>query len=261
MAIRFIDKTTFVVQVQRDGVRKTQRGTGTEADAKRIERELAGELEHERKVGEAARLLGVSTDVAAPMGRAPRAKRVPTLNEFIKDRWADHAAVVQNATTRRAQRTAIAYLGYYLGDKPLDVLLRRAEVNAFIEAMKKNGPVSFSKRKDGQPKARKVDELKHATINKTLTCLRAILNLAHVEEIISEGPRIDLLPEDDSHAVIPPEEEDLAKLILTAEDFRTPAPWLPDVIDFLAETASSAAKSSTCGGAPSTCRARRSASR
>lgn len=53
---------------------------------------------------------------------------------------------------------------------------------------------------------------------------------------LGEASLVDLLPEDDSHAVIPPTDEELEKLIATCEDFRTPAPLLPELVRFLAVT-------------------------
>ena len=224
----------WLVQIQRAGTRKTRRGTGGSAEAKRVEAMLMAELEQELKLDEAARLLGV--DRAPGAKPAQSSKRIPTLREFFETRWVEHAKVVQNQTTRRAQRSAFAYLIFYVGDKPLDQLLRRSEINALVEAMKRNGPISFATRKDGKPWGRKREELKHATINKALQCLRALLNLAHVEEVISEAPNFDLLPQDDSVAVIPPTEQQLARLLEACADFRPVAPLLPEVVEFAAET-------------------------
>ena len=177
MPIKFLDKKTYLVQVQRAGVRRTRRGTGTEATARKVEEGLLAELAHDVKVGAAADLLGIdrarAADAAAP---------VPTLREYFERRWVEHARVVQNPTTRRAQRAPFAYLLYYLGDKPLDALLRRGEVNAFVEALKRDGPLTFAVRKDGAPVARRKDELRHATVNKCLACLKALLKLAHRSE-------------------------------------------------------------------------------
>ena len=222
----------WLVQVQRAGIRKTKRGTGGEQVAKRAEALLIAELDQEIRLAEAARLLGFDP---ATMATAA-AKPIMTLREYFETRWVEHAKVVQNQTTRRAQRTAFNYLLFYLGDKPLDALLRRSEINAFVEALKSNGPITFAVRKDGKPVARKCDELRHATINKCLACLKALLNLAHIEEVIAQAPAIDLLPQDDSTPVIPPTEEELQHLLRVCEDFRELAPLLPEVVEFASET-------------------------
>src|SRR5574341_357274 len=146
----------WLVQVQRAGIRKTKRGTGGEQEAKRAEALLIAELDQEIRLAEAARLLGL--DPATMVATA--AKPMMTLREYFDTRWVEHAKVVQNQTTRRAQRTAFNYLLFYLGDKPLDALLRRSEINAFVEALKSNGPITFAVRKDGKPVARKCEELR-----------------------------------------------------------------------------------------------------
>ena len=71
--------------------------------------------------------------------------------EFFDKRWVEHACVVQNQTTRRGQVTNFRYLLFYLGDKPLTELVRPAEINAFIKAMKKNSQITFKLRNDGKP--------------------------------------------------------------------------------------------------------------
>ena len=60
MSYKILNKSgDWLVQVQRAGIRKTKRGTGGEAEAKRVESLLAAELENEIRLNEAARLLGV----------------------------------------------------------------------------------------------------------------------------------------------------------------------------------------------------------
>jgi integrase len=229
MPIKFLDKKNYLVQVQRAGQRRTRRGTGNEATAKRVEEELLAELAHELKVGAAADLLGVdrAKAEAAPM---------PTLREFFERRWVEHARVVQNESTRRAQRTPFAYLLFYLGDRPLDALLRRVEVNGLVEALKRDGPLTFATRKDGAPFARRTGELKHVTVNKVIACLKALLNLAHAEDVLAEPPKFDLLPQDDSVPVVPPTEDEYRRLLAACEQFREVAPLLPEVVEFAAET-------------------------
>jgi len=233
MAIRTIDSNHHVVQVQRGTLRRTKRVTGTEAEAKKVEALLTAELVHELKLDEAASLLGVER---APASGAAGAPAKMTLREFFESRWTEHAKVVQNETTRRTSATPWKYLIYYLGDRPLDELLRPSEINAYVEAMKKNGPISFSIRLDGKPRARKCEQLTNATINKGLECLKAALKLAHAEGVIAVPPQIDILPKDDSKTVLPPTEEQFDTLLASSEKFRHVAPLLPEVVEFTAET-------------------------
>lgn len=231
MSIKFINKTTFLVQVQRSGMRKTKRGTGTETDAKTLEAQLITELEHEIKLAEAAKLLGVERG-----GKGAENRRVPTFREYFEERWVPHARVVQNPDTQRTSRVPFNYLLYYLGDMRLNELLRPHVVHTFVEKMKDNGPVTFCIRKDGKPRKPRCEHLSNATINKSLQCLKALLNLAHLEEVVDRPPRVNMLPHDDSTPVIPPPEEDFRHLVQICADFRVPAPLLPEVVEFTAET-------------------------
>jgi integrase len=229
MPIKFLDKKTFLVQVQRGGVRRTRRGTGNEATAKRIEEEMLAELAHDLKMDAAADLLGLDRAKA-------KAVPVPTLREFFERRWVEHAKVVQNEGTRRTSRTPFNYLLYYLGDKTLDELLRPSAVNAFVEAMKAAGPISFTVRRDGQPRRRKCEVLTNSTINKSLQLLQAVLNLAYAEQVVTAPPRVDQLPTDDSRPVLPPTEEEFRQVLAACERFREVAPLLAEVVEFAAET-------------------------
>lgn len=235
MAIQLFNNGSFFVQVQRNGKRRSRRGTGTLAMAQALERELVAEMEHEAKLEEAASVLGVHVPRAL-LPRTARSSRVPTLREFVEDRWLSYARLVQSEATRRTQETPLAYLLHYLGDKPINLLVRRVEVHTYVEAVKTNGPLTFKLRLDGEPVRSRKTELRHATINKQLQCLKAVLNLAHAEEVIPDPPRFPLLPEDDSQVVIPPREDELERLIATAEDFRSVAPLMPELLRFLAET-------------------------
>src|SRR5437016_3444627 len=217
MSIKMFDSKRWLVQVQSGGRRKTKRGTGSEAEAKRVEARLAAELEQELKLDDAAKLLGLER-------LSPEAQRPPTLEEFFKDRWLPHAQVVQNKTTRMKSQFPFKYLIYYLGDRRLDELLEPAVINGFVEKMKKNGSVGFVIRKDGQPWKGRGQELSNATINKCLQRLRALLFLAHAEKIIATKPKIDLLPEDDSEAVVAPTDEQFQKLLDACVDYVDVAP-------------------------------------
>jgi integrase len=222
----------WLVQVQKNGKRKTKRLKGTEKQAQDREKELWGELENEIKFEEARALLGVSPASAS----SPVVRESPRLRDFFADRWVEHAKVVQNDTTRRTYVSRFNYLLHYLGDKRLDELTQPATINAFVEKMAENGPLVFAKRKDGQPWRRTEDQFSNATINKTLQCLRALLFLAHQEGKLAIAPSIDLLPGDDSTPVVPPTEEQYEVLLKLSEDFRPVAPFMPEVIDFDAET-------------------------
>jgi integrase len=128
------------------------------------------------------------------------------------------------------------YLLHYLGDMRLDELTQPATINSFVEQMMQNGPLVFAKRKDGQPWRRTELRFSNATINKTLQCLRALLFLAHDEGNLATAPSIDLLPEDDSTPIVPATEQQHQAVLKLAEDFRPVPPFMPEVIDFAAET-------------------------
>jgi integrase len=235
----------YLVQVQRRGVRRTRRGKGSEADAQEIESQLIAEIDLQLKREEAATLLGVdlaqtpapsSTRQPPPDQRKPAHAPSPTLRAFFESRWIEHAKVVQNEGTRHTSRSPLNYILYYLSDKSLSDLLRPKEINAFVEAMKTNGGLSFAFNQDGTTRRRRSEVLTNATINKSLQCLKALLNLAHGEGIVMESPRIDMLPLDNSSPVIPPTEEEFDKLLAVCADFRTVAPLLPEVVQFTAET-------------------------
>jgi integrase len=234
MSIKVYKDGTWLVQVQRNGVRRTERGEGGRPAAKQAEAVLIAELEAEARRDDAARILGVPRSSSPPTSIAVTPS--PTLREFFDRRWLPHARVIENEQTQRTSRTPFNYLLYYLGDKRLDELLTAAAINAFTEAMKERGPISFTARRDGTPRARKCEALSNATINKSLQCLKALLNLAHREGVIPTAPLIDLLPTDDSEPVIPPTEEQYAAVLAACELFRPVAPLLPEVTDFAAET-------------------------
>src|SRR5262249_26843145 len=62
------------------------------------------------------------------------------------------------------------------------------------------------------------------------------LFLAHNEGKLATAPSIDLLPEDDSTPVVPPTEQQYEVLLKLSADFRPVAPYMPEAIDFDAET-------------------------
>jgi integrase len=189
-----------------------------------------GELEKEKQLDDAAQRLGLDRTTAEKIARPP------TLREFFERRWVEHAKVVQNKTTRAKSQSPFKYLIYYLGDHHLDELLEPAVINSFVEKMKASGSISFAKRKDGQSWRGGAQELSNATINKGLQRLRALLNLAHAEKVIATKPKIDLLPEDDSVAVVAPSDEQFQALLDACADYVEVAPLMREVIEFTAET-------------------------
>src|SRR5438046_2088032 len=120
MSIKMLNKQDWLVQVQRGGVRKTKRGTGGEAEAKRAESALMAELEPGQKPDGPPSLLGVTPPPAPPAAPPPNASPSPTVPHFFPRRWTEHAKVVQNEATRHTSKTPYNYILYYLGDKHLD---------------------------------------------------------------------------------------------------------------------------------------------
>jgi len=223
----------WIVQVQRGGQRRTKRGTGGEREAKRCEAQLLAQLESETQRKHAARVLGVE-EPSEPTKTA--FKKLPTLRDFYCDRWVKHAEVVQNARTRARGVYAFQYVLYYLGDKRLDELCEPRMINEFVESMVKNGPMSFAKNRDGSPRKILATELTNVTINKSLQGIRSLLYLAHQEKLIPNAPSINLLPEDDSDAIVPPTEQQFQHLLEVCESFHAMAPLLRAVVEFAAET-------------------------
>jgi len=223
---------SWLVQIQRNNLRHTKRGTGGERAAKEAHAQLEAELAHDQKVEAAESLLGVKNrNQKATLANVP-----PTLRDYFADRWVKHANVVHNANTRLKSPFPSQYVLFYLGDLRLDELVEPAVINTFIENMKEKGALSFANRKNGQPWKTRVEELSHATINKCLQRLRAVLNLAHSEKVLAIKPKIDLLPEDDSNAVVAPSEDQFQRLLKACELYREIAPLMPEVVEFTAST-------------------------
>jgi len=78
--------------------------------------------------------------------------------------------------------------------------------------------------------------LTNSTINKSLQCLKALLNLAHAEGVIERRPRIDLLPQDDSTPIVACTEGEFQQLLQACEQLRDIAPLLPEVVEVAAGT-------------------------
>jgi integrase len=239
MPIKLLSENKWLVQVQSGGVRRTARVQGPKSDAEKAERRLRKELEG---AGEASARSVLAHAVQAPIPHQTRQARkrpasaIPTLREYLEQRWAAHAQVVQNRMTREKTRVPLNYLVHYLGDHTLDALLAPKVVHGFVEAMHRNGPIAFTMRSDGQPIKRRKTKLTHSSINKSLQCLKAVLNLAYVEGILDRRPQIDLLPLDDSMPIVACSEAEFQKLLHACEAFRPVAPWLPEAATLAAET-------------------------
>ncbi len=182
MSVKMVGNQEYLVQVQRRGVRRTRRGKGSETDAQEVESQLIAEIDLQLKREAAASLLGVDlAQTPAPSStrqppppdlRKPAPAPSPTLRAFFESRWIEHAKVVQNEGTRHTSRSPFNYILYYLSDKTLSDLLRPKEINAFVEAMKTNGGLSFAFNRDGTQRHRRTEVLTNATINKAFNASR-----------------------------------------------------------------------------------------
>jgi integrase len=54
--------------------------------------------------------------------------------------------------------------------------------------------------------------------------------------VIASPPRIDLLPEDDSEAIVPPTEDELQRLLDACTAYEGVAPLMRSIIEFVSET-------------------------
>jgi len=132
----------------------------------------------------------------------------------------------------------VRYLIYYLGDRPLDEVARPETINWYTEQRLKDPALSFALRKDGKPRRARVERVSHVAINKSLSVLRAALNLAFKEGLLAAQPRVELLPEDDARPIVPPTDTELNAILNEA---RAPAllevaPLLPEAIELAVET-------------------------
>jgi integrase len=229
MAIKILNRRgDWLVQVQRNGQRATRRGTGGERVAKTAEAELTAKLEAKLRRAKAAQELGLEqTKVSV--------EPPPTLVEFLTTRWAAHARVVQNDTTRRNTKTHVRYLTYFLGDKRLDQITV-SDINQVVERLHEDGPISFSLTKAGEPRQRRRDKLTPTSINRLLETLKAALRFAQSESVIASVPAIRLLPRDESRSVVPPSADQLSAIVEASRDFVRVGAFFPDVIELAAET-------------------------
>jgi hypothetical protein len=54
-------------------------------------------------------------------------------------------------------------------------------------------------------------------VNRVLATLAAALNLAEREKLLDRAPRVDLLPRDESEALVPPTDDELEAILEAAE--------------------------------------------
>ncbi len=236
MSIKQLDNDKWLVQIQRNGNRKTKRVTGTRADAELTERDLGIQLsipERSPYNPSPAGMERIKTSLSSPPEDFGEAT---TLRDWFHHRWVEYSKSIQNDNTRYTSEHRWQYLLYYLGDKPLAECLETRTINWFCEKMKTNGAMSFAKTLTGGFRKPRVKTLKNATINKSLQCLKSALNLAFREGVVKTKPYFDLLPQDDSTMVVPPSDDQYKALQKAAESLRDHAPYLPEVIEFTAQT-------------------------
>lgn len=245
----YLDKAakSWVVQLQRtlpDGtkLRKCKRLRGTRDQAKTLDQEIAAALDreveqhrrenrHNQERLQAAKTLGIElTGPEAKPSAGP-----PTLRDYLTGRWARHAAVVQNTTTRRTTRTHVAYIALYLGDLPLDRVDAGA-VARLREGLLLEGPRCFTLNRSGEPRKPRVSVFRPMAINRIMGTLAAVLALAKREGVISHAPEVDLLPPDDSQSIVPPTDEELGTILKAATNFVDVAPFMAEAIEIAAET-------------------------
>jgi integrase len=246
----YFDKNSgsWVIQAQRttpSGVRlrKCQRLKGTANEVRAAEktmmRQLEAEvsrlqLEHnlEQRKEEAASVLGLTLRTAT---KSRASGRPPTLQEYLIGRWAEHAKVVQGATTRRTTRTHVAYLTFYLGELRLDEI-DQAAVARLRESLLRDGPRSFKLNRDGEPRKPRTSRFTPTAVNRIMSTLSAALRLAKYEGVLDRAPRVDMLPADDSQPIVPPSDAELAAILKTGADFTEAAPFMIEAIELAAET-------------------------
>jgi len=217
----------FVVQVARHGRRVTRRVQGATADAERVRAELLLELEQEQLQGSTTMQPG-----------SPGQRNVPTLKEWLRGRYAERSRLLHKESTAGVFESYIRILIFYLGDRPLDEVARQEGLNWFVERRLQDPPLTFTLRKDGQRRKARVERVSNVAINKSLSVLRAALNLAFKEGLLATQPRVELLPEDDARPIVPPTDTELEAILNEA---RAPAllevaPLLPEAIELAVET-------------------------
>jgi integrase len=246
----YIDPKTdsWVIQVQRttpkgERLRRCQRLKGSESEARAVEKTIVKELEAELKRlrleqdvelkrQSAAKVLGISLESRTrPSASAMR----PKLSDYLAGRWAEHAKVVQGATTRRTTRSHVGYLNHYVGNLRLDEI-DQAAVAHLREALLRDGPRSFALNRDGQFRKARTNMFTPTAVNRIMSTLSAALRLAKDEGLIDRAPRVDMLPLDESQPIVPPSDTELAAIVKTAADFVEIAPLMAEAIELAAET-------------------------
>jgi integrase len=196
-------------------------------------RRLSDEIAQEQRRAEAAKVLGID---GATIAKSNASARPPTLREFLTGRWADYTLVAQNATTRRTTKSHVAYILYHLdGDLRLDEF-HEGDVAKLREGLFREGPKSFSFKKNGEPRKPRVETFASLAINRILGTFAAVMNLAERERVIERAPRVALLPSDDSEPIVPPTDEELRALLDGAADFVQIAPFMKEAIELAAGT-------------------------
>ena len=169
---------------------------------------------------------------------SPGQRNVPTLKEWLRGRYAERSRLLHKESTADVFESYVRYLIYYLGDRPLDEVARHETINWYTERRTQDGAPSFALRKDGQPRRPRVERVSHVAINKTLSVLRAALNLAFKEGLFAGQPRVELLPEDDVLPIVPPTDTELHAILneARAPELLEVAPLLPEAIELAVET-------------------------
>src|SRR3954465_371232 len=217
----------YVVQVARNGKRITRRVQGAMVDAERVRAELLLELERDQPQGSTTTQPG-----------SPGQSSATTLKEWLRGRYAERSRLLHKESTAGVFESYVRYLIYYLGDRPLDEVARLETINWYTERRLQDGALSFSLRKDGKPRRPRVERVSNVAINKSLSVLRAALNLAFKERLLAEQPRVELLPEDDARPIVPPTDTELNAILneARATALLEVAPLLPEAIELAVET-------------------------
>lgn len=220
----------WLVQVSVNGTRKTARVSGTMTEAVAAHAQLVQEANGE------APLKYLSQGAPRPLNGSAGRSNLPTLREWLRGRYADRSGLLHKATTAKVQESQMAYLCYYLGDRRIDEVARTDTLNWYVERRLADPPLTFTLRKDGTAKRPRVEKVSNGAINKSLSILRAALNLAYREGLLDAPPRVELLPEDDARPIVPPSDTELAAILAAAEKFRPEAALLPEAIELSIET-------------------------
>ena len=229
--LRLVGPDAFLIQIQRKGVPLTRRVHGKLKEALR-------ELERAKvELGERIAALATAVPMATTSTTAVAAPALssPTLEDWLVGRFKDHQERHQSERTRRKLESPIRYLlASDLAQMPLHAI-GTAEINGYISWRMKVGTITFAERKDGKPYKPRALKVGAVTINKSLRVLSTALNLARRERTITEVPTIEFLAETDARGRWAPTREEYNLVVQAAERLRDEAPWLPELIELLAE--------------------------